>query len=64
MTFEDFQKKIEKTTDPDKAYKLYLQVKISILESIIIETNQNITRESLNRIEEAVLNEVIEKFNK
>lgn len=63
MTFEDFLKKVDKDINPDRAYKLYLQVKISILEELII-AHTGVTREIVDSIEEKVLNSVVDSLKK
>ena len=57
MVFEDFLKKLGEDYNPDRAYKLYLQTQITILQEIITSNNL-ITREALERIEERVLNAI------
>lgn len=59
MDFEDFLKKINSDINPDKAYKLYMQVKLNILEELIV-SNTGVTRESINNIENQVFARLIE----
>ena len=58
MTFEEFLKKLDKDINPDKAYKLYMQTKILILEELFIASNL-VGREALDRIEQKVFNAIV-----
>lgn len=63
MEFDDFLNKLGEDYNPDRAYKLYLQTQILILQEILV-SGGILTREGLNRIEESVLNRVAEKTKK
>lgn len=63
MEFETFLKKFGQDYDPDRAYKLYLQAQLTIIQEILI-AKEIITRESLDRIEERILNNIAEKADK
>lgn len=63
MNFEDFLKKIDNKLSPERAYKLYMQIKINILEELII-ANTNTTREVIERIEQKVINSVLDILKK
>lgn len=63
MGFDDFLKKLGKDFNPERAYKLYLQSQISILQEILINGG-SVTREELDRIEERVLNRIAETVDK
>ena len=55
MNFDDFRKVLDKDTSPRRAYELYLQTKLVILEEILIASNL-ISRAALKSVEEKVLN--------
>lgn len=63
MIFEEFLDKLGKSSNPDKAYKLYLQTQIAIIQAVLISGNL-ITREALERIEEDVLTKIAAKAEK
>lgn len=63
MNFDEFQKKLGEDYSPDRAYKLYLQTQILILQEILV-SGGFVTRESLNRIEEGALSAVAETTKK
>ena len=63
MQFEDFLKKLNEDFSPDRAYKLYLQTQIIIIEEILI-SGGIITRVELDRISQNVLSKVAEGTKK
>lgn len=63
MDFEEFLKKLDSDMNPDKAFKLYLQVELGLIRQILISTT-GLTQESWDRIEDQVLNRVAEEMKK
>lgn len=63
MEFEEFLKQINTNTNPDRAYKLYMQVKIGILQELLI-ANTGLKRETLDNIEKKVFTSLVEKMKK
>lgn len=63
MTFEEFQKKIGDGISPDKAFKLYLQAKLALIEEILINSSE-LTREKWDQIEEKVFAKIVEELRK
>ena len=61
MEFEEFLKQLNSSINPDKAYKLFLQVKINILQELI-SVNTGIKIETIDNIEKKVFNALIEKM--
>ena len=63
MDFDTFLKKIDSDFNPDKAYKMYLQVQITILEEILIN-RKLVSQEDLNKIQKRVLEKIIKDLSK
>lgn len=61
MQFEDFLRKLGEGYNPDAAYKIYLNIQISLIKEIIT-TNNLISNESLKRVETNILNQIAEKL--
>lgn len=61
MEFEEFLKQLNNSINPDKAYKLFLQIKINVLQELIV-ANTGIKRETIDSIEKKVFNAIIEKM--
>jgi hypothetical protein len=63
MTFEEFQKKVGEKTNPERAFKLYTQVKLSILEEVILNTN-GVNREKWEKLENRIFDRIIDELGK
>ena len=65
MGFEDFLKKLGEDFNPERAYKIYLQAQIVILQELLIaQSNGSITRESIDKIEQKIFERIAEQAKK
>ncbi|HCC05340.1 TPA: hypothetical protein DEP58_03475 [Patescibacteria group bacterium] len=65
MDFEEFLKKLGDDFNPERAYKIYSQAQISILQELLVaQSNGSVTREMINNIEQKVLEKVATQAKK
>jgi hypothetical protein len=61
MDFEQFLAKLNEDINPDKAYKLYLQTKLLIIEQVLMSVT-NLKQEQWDSIQKRVFSEIIDKI--